>query len=161
MNSIKKYIKIGCICVIGALAMASCKEEDPWVDATTAPLLVDIVGAPFGYPQEKEPTVGYKIADGNTVKLTARLLELDKSNMLDNTIGIDSIPVSGVKVSISLRAGTVLGEATSTTDGIVTIDKTWAELGVAAPAAGSLVKISWTGSYNGTTFTRFSQVQAK
>lgn len=161
MNSIKKYIKIGCICLIGALTIASCKEEDPWVDAAVAPLLVDIVGAPFGYPQEKEPTVNYNIADGNTVKLTARLLELDKSNILNNDIGIDSIPVSGIKVSVSLRAGSVLGEVTSTTDGVVTLDKTWADLGVPAPKAGSLVKISWTGSYKGTTFTRYSQVQAK
>jgi hypothetical protein len=160
MDSLKKYFRISALGLAFGAALVSCKVEDPWVDATVAPVLVDIVGAPFGYPQEKDPAVGY-LTTASKVKLSARLLELDKSNILNNKIGIDSIPVSGIKVAITMRTGAVLGEATSGADGMVSIEKTWAELGIAAPVKGSLARISWTGTYKGVAFTRFSQVQGK
>ncbi|WP_025763655.1 hypothetical protein [Dyadobacter tibetensis] len=139
--------------------LSSCKEEDPWVDAAAAPVLVDIIGAPFGYPQAKDPTVEYPIATAK-LSLQARLLELDKTNILNKDIGIDSIPVAGVKVIVSLRDGATLAEATSGADGLLKIEKSWTELGVSAPKANQLIKLSWTGSYKGVTFTRFSQIKA-
>lgn len=160
MNQFKRYFTVSAICMVFAITFSACKEEDPWVDAAVAPVLVDIVGAPFGYPQEKEPTVAYAYTLAK-VKLSARLLELDKSNILNNKIGIDSIPVSGIKVAVTLRTGAALGEATSGTDGLITLEKTWAELGISAPKAGSITKISWSGTYKGIAFTRYSQVQAK
>lgn len=160
MNSYKKHFKILVICLLAGSAFTACKEEDPWVDATVAPVVVNIIGAPFGYPQEKDPAVGYPAAS-TKLTLSATILELDKSGILNNTVGIDSIPVSGVKVVITMRTGAVLGEVTSGADGKVSLDKTWAELGIAAPVKGSLARISWTGTYKGVSFTRFSQVQAQ
>jgi hypothetical protein len=124
-----------------------------------APVLVDIVGAPFGAPIASEPTVAYS-ATAEKLTLSARLLELDKTNILDHTKGIDSIPVPNVSIKITLRTGAIIGEVTSDAQGIVKIDKTWADLGVTAPKAGAITKISWSGSYKGIAFTRFSQVQA-
>lgn len=142
-----------------AAGVASCKVDDPFVDRVVAPVLVDIVGAAFGAPISAEPTVSYP-ATGK-VMLTARLLELDKTNILDRTKGIDSIPVANIPIRISLRNGTSLGEATSNAQGVVSLEKTWAELGVPAPRAGNTVRISWSGSYKGIAFTRLSQVQAR
>jgi len=93
--------------------------------------------------------------------LQARLLELDKTNILDHTKGIDSIPVPNVAIKVTMRTGASLGEVTSDATGLIKLQKTWAELGIAAPKAGSITKISWSGTYKGIAFTRYSQVQAK
>lgn len=154
----KKILAYSCV-VLSATFLVSCKVEDPFVDRVVAPVLVDIVGASFGAPLSAEPTVSYPAS--GSVTLTARLLELDKANILDHTKGIDSIPVANIPIKITLRNGTSLGEVTSNAQGVVSLDKTWAELGVPTPKAGSTVKISWSGSYKGISFTRLSQVQAK
>lgn len=142
-----------------AAGVASCKVDDPFVDRVVAPVLVDIVGAAFGSPISAEPTVSYPTT--GSVTLTARLLELDKTNILDHTKGIDSIPVANIPMKITLRSGASLGEVTSNAQGVVSLQKTWTELGVPAPKAGTVIKISWSGSYKGIAFTRLSQVQAK
>ncbi|WP_373516104.1 hypothetical protein [Persicitalea sp.] len=145
--------------IITAVSFAACKVDDPFVDRVVAPVLVDIVGASFGAPLSGEPTVSYP-ASGK-VTLTARLLELDKSGILDKNIGIDSIPVANIPMKITLRSGTALGETTSNAQGVVSLEKTWADLGVPTPKAGTVVKISWSGIHKGVAFTRLSQVQAK
>ncbi len=154
----KYFLNLAFLAAI-AFSMTACKVEDPWVDASVAPVLVDIVGAPFGYPQEKDPTVGYATTVSK-LALSAKLLELDKTNILDNKIGIDSIPVAGIKVVVTIRDGITLGEVTSNDQGLITLEKTWSELGVATPKSGQLIKLSWTGSYKGIGFTRFSQIKA-
>ncbi|NIJ53209.1 hypothetical protein [Dyadobacter arcticus] len=159
MKNIKTLFPIASLLLAVTLGISSCEVEDPFLDADVAPVLVDIVGAPFGSPIASEPTVGYAATDAK-VTLSARLLELDKTNIL-NSKGIDSIPVPNVAIKITLRTGASLGEVTSNAQGLVTIDKTWAELGMATPKAGAITKISWTGSYKGIAFTRYSQVQAK
>jgi hypothetical protein len=100
MKSLEKHIKIFTILMLAATMISACKEEDPWVDAAVSPVLVDIVGAPFGYPIEKTPTVTY---DSSAAELTfsARVLELDKSGILDKSKGIDSIPASNVQITIN------------------------------------------------------------
>jgi hypothetical protein len=157
-----KNIKILSLCLLAmtAAVMLSCKVEDPFLDNNVAPVLVDIVGAPFAAPFAAEPTVSYAATD-TKVTLQARLLELDKTNILDHTKGIDSIPVPNVSIKITLRTGAALGEVSSDATGLVKLEKTWAELGIPTPKSGTITKISWTGTYKGIAFTRFSQVQVK
>ena len=154
----KKTLTYSLVLLLAA-SFASCKVDDPFVDRVVAPVLVDIVGASFGAPIASEPTVSYPAS--GTVMLTARLLELDKSGILDKNIGIDSIPVANIPMNITLRSGGSLGEVTSNAQGVVSLEKTWTDLGVPSPKAGTVVKISWSGSYKGIAFTRLSQVQAK
>jgi hypothetical protein len=158
-NKISFLSTLSC-CIAVAVALTSCKAEDPFVDRVVAPVLVDIVGAPFGAPLSAEPTVGYPAANPKVI-LKARLLELDKTHILDNTKGIDSIPVANLPMKITLRTGAALGEVTSNAKGEVILEKSWAELGLAAPKAGNIVRISWSGTHKGIAFTRFSQVQAR
>ena len=143
---------------IAGLVLVGCKVEDPFVDRVVSPVLVDIVGAPFGAPFATEPTVSYPIA--GKVVLKARILELDKTHLLDYTKGIDSIPVGNVAMRLTFRNGAPLGEATTDAQGYVTFEKSWSELGLADPKNGNLVRVSWTGTHKGVTFTRLSQVRA-
>lgn len=159
MKNIKLLFPSALVMLAVTFGFVSCKEEDPFLDRDVAPVLVDIVGAPFGAPIASEPTVTYS-ATAEKLTLSARLLELDKTNILDHTKGIDSIPVPNLAIKITLRTGAVLGEVTSDAQGLVKLEKTWADLGVATPKAGSITKISWSGSHKGIAFTRFSQVQA-
>jgi hypothetical protein len=92
MKNIKSLLPSACLLLALSLGFVSCKEEDPFLDRDVAPVLVDIVGAPFGAPIASEPTVAYA-ATAEKLTLSARLLELDKTNILDHTKGIDSIPV--------------------------------------------------------------------
>ena len=50
MKNIKTYIPALCLALTLSLGLASCKEEDPFLDRDVAPVLVDIVGAAFGAP---------------------------------------------------------------------------------------------------------------
>lgn len=159
MKNIRSAISALCLLALMTPGITSCKVEDPFLERNVAPVLVDIVGAPFGAPIASEPTVTYA-ATATKLTLSARLLELDKTNILDHTKGIDSIPVPNLTIKITLRSGAILGEVTSSSEGLVTIDKTWAELGIPAPKAGSISRISWTGNHKGIAFTRYSQVAA-
>lgn len=135
------------------------KVDDPFVDRVVAPVLVVIDNAAGdGGGQTGEPVVSQKVA--GPVTLGVRIYELDKSGILDNKVGIDSIPVSSLAIRLTTRAGVALGELTTDGAGRATISKTWAEMGVAAPAAGSSVSLTWTGEYKGQAFSRLSRVQA-
>jgi hypothetical protein len=186
MKAFKKHINLFCILMLAGTIITACKEEDPWVDATVSPVLVDIVGAPFGYPIEKTPTVTY---DSSAAELTfsARVLELDKSGILDHTKGIDSIPAPNVQITINyeinktvkkdtvkfgsktfifsadaLKATGKLGDnLASNANGLVTFKTTYKALGLEGnriQRKGDLIKLTWSGTYKGTAFTRFSQV---
>ena len=147
------------VALFGLLGLASCKKvDDPLVPRVQSPVLVLIEGAPYQSDFSSEPTVS-QLASG-LVTLSARILELDKTNLL-NAKGIDSLPVANLKITVALRSGTVIGDATTDAKGRITLTKTWAELGVASPRAGSSASLNWTGTYKNVTFTRLSRVQAR
>ncbi len=94
------------------------------------------------------------------VALAASIYELDKSGLLNNAVGIDSIPVAGLTITLLRRDGTKVGDLTTDAAGKVQLAASRSDLGVAAPKAGSSVGLSWSGQHKGQTFTRFSKVQA-
>lgn len=146
------------LCV--ALAVSSCKKvDDPLVPFSASPVLVQIEDAPYQSDFSGEPTALYALSA--PVTLRARILKLDKTNLLDYKKGIDSVAVPNLKVTITLRSGVAVGEATTDAKGKISLSKTWAELGIASPKAGSNAALSWTGTLDGVTFTRLSKVQAK
>ncbi|MCY7350960.1 MAG: hypothetical protein LH606_09860 [Cytophagaceae bacterium] len=156
----KKITPLLFLTLLGTLALTSCKKvDDPLVPREQSPVLVYIEDAPYQSGFSGEPTVLYSLS--TPVTLRARILELDKTNLLDYKKGIDSIPVPNLKIAVMLRNGTSLGDATTDAKGRITLTKTWAELGVSAVKAGSSVSLSWTGTYKDITFTRLSKVQAR
>ncbi|KQS31188.1 hypothetical protein [Dyadobacter sp. Leaf189] len=185
MNNIKTFLPGLCLLVTAALGLTSCKEEDPFLDRNVAPVLVDIVGAPFGAPLASTPSVAYDSSMQELV-LTSRLLELDKTNILDHTKGIDSIPVPNIAMKVSFdltktvkpgkvdykgvtynftaetfKAAGVLGEVTSDANGVVTLKTTYKALGLTGnriQRKDDIIKLSWTGTHKGIAFTRTSQM---
>ncbi|MEA5141003.1 hypothetical protein [Arcicella rigui] len=160
MKHIDKLPPFVLIALFALLALTSCKEvDDPLVPRVVSPVLVAIDGIPYG-DFSTEPTVSYT-KTGNVV-LSARILELDKTNILDYTKGIDSLPVANTKIVISLRStGATVAELTTDAKGKISVEKTWASLGLTAPATGNSVALNWSGSYKGQAFTRLSRVSVK
>ncbi len=145
----------------GVLFSGCKKEEDPFVDRVQAPVLVVIEGSSgylAGGGQYYEPVVNAKV--DAPVALAASIYELDKSGLLNNAVGIDSIPVAGLAITLVRRDGTKIADLTTDEAGKVLLTASWSDLGVAAPKAGSSVGLSWSGQHKGQTFTRFSKVQA-
>ena len=127
--------------------LMGCEKEDAMVvDRVVSPVLVTVAGASF---TATEP-----------VKVTATIYELDKSGLLNHAVGIDSIPVTNLAITVKLNA-TTLAELTTDQSGKVNLTKTWAELGVAAPKAGNTVNLEFTGSHKGQAFTKPARVQVK
>jgi len=172
MKNIKTFVGTFCVAAAIAFTTVSCKVEDPFLDNNVAPVLVDIVGAAFGAPLAAKPTVSYPITTPG-LTLGARLLELDKTNILDHTKGIDSIPVANIKITVTFKteimpnvfvSGTI-GEFTSDAKGLVSVPTTWDKFSIAAATPGKaavlLSNVFWTGTYKGIAFSRQSQIQAK
>ncbi|WP_044173353.1 hypothetical protein [Flectobacillus major] len=160
MKYIDKLPPVVLLTLFILLALASCKKvDDPFVPRAVSSVLVAIDGAPVG-DFSTEPTVSYSKA--GTVTLSARILELDKTNILDYTKGIDSIPVPNVKISVTLRStNKVIAELTTDAGGKISVTKTWAELGLASPATGNNIALNWSGNYKSQAFTRLSRVSVK
>lgn len=156
MNQCKLLI-VSAFLLVG---LAGCtKEEDPFVDRVVAPVLVLIDNATGdGGGQTGEPVVSQKVA--GPVTLGVKIYELDKSGILNKAVGIDSIPVTALAIKLTTRAGVAIGSLTTDGTGKASISKTWAELGITAPKAGSSVSLTWTGEYKGQAFSRLSRVQA-
>lgn len=140
--------------------LAGCmKVDDPFVDRVVAPVLVLIDNATGdGGGQTGEPVVSQKAS--GPVTMAVKIYELDKNGILNKAVGIDSIPVTALAIKLTTRAGMVVGSLTTDATGKASISKTWAELGVTAPKAGSSVLLTWTGEYKGQAFSRLSRVQA-
>ncbi len=166
-----KTLSLGIMAFV-ALAITSCKVEDPFLDNNVAPVLVDVVGAAYGAPIAAKPSVTYPLGTPS-LTLGVRLLELDKTNILDHTKGIDSIPVPNIKITLTFRtevkpnvfvSGTI-GEFTSDANGLVSVPTTWDKFSIQkateTSAAVLISNLTWTGSYKGIAFSRLSQVQAK
>lgn len=146
--------------VVAAFAVASCKVDDPFVDRVVAPVLLvfdNAIGDGGGFTTE--PTITSK-ATLASATLSVRIYELDKTNILDYKKGIDSIPVSGLALSVTTRAGVKIADITTDASGKATLTKTWADLGVAAPKAGSTVSLTLTGTHKSQSFAKLARLQA-
>ena len=160
MKHIDKLPPIVLIALFAFLALSSCKQvDDPFVPRVVSPVLVAIDGtAPGDFATE--PTISYT-KTGNVI-LSARILELDKTNILDYTKGIDSLPVANTKIVITLRnTGATIAELTTDAKGKISVEKTWTSLGLTVPTTGNSVPINWSGTYKGQAFTRLSRVSVK
>lgn len=133
-------------------AFVACEKQDPFVDRIVAPVLVTVKGD-TGSPSSgltTDPTISSSF--GETAKLSLMVLELDKTNILDYTKGIDSIPVASVPLLISFRGGADIGTFTTGADGLASVEVPWSSLGISE--AGSTVSLSASGTYKDVAFTK-------
>jgi|GEM_PF-513841 len=160
----KKHLIAYVLLLIGG-GLAGCqREEDPFVDRVQSPVLVWIENADkkdylAGGGLYAEPTVSVPANQLETpVQLTAVIYELDKSGLLNHQVGIDSIPVANLAITLQFRDGTRIADLVTDENGRVTLTKTWQELNVATPKEGSNVRVAWTGTHKGQPFLRYSRV---
>lgn len=154
------------------VVLLSCDEEDPFVDRTVSPVLIvfdDVNGYLAGGGLTAVPNVTRKVSQLNyaePVILRASFYELDKSGILDHTIGIDSLPVSNLAIRFARRDGSSAIEGMTDPDGKLEISTTWEALGItdvadivmASAAKSVAIPLTWTGTYKGQSFTRYSQL---
>jgi len=81
-----------------ALSISSCEDvSDMAVNKIASPVLLDV-------------------KTSGTTEVTAFFYELDKTGILDNTVGIDSIPVAGLAIEV-FTASSSIGSFTTDADG--------------------------------------------
>jgi hypothetical protein len=152
--------KTAYILFLGLIILASaCEKKDPFVDRVVSPLLFLVIdeNGVASSGSTTEPSVNTKIS--KDVTFSIKLVELDKSNILDNTKGIDSVAVKSLAIALTTRTGTKIGDLTTNDKGMATLTKSWADLGIAAPKAGTTLLLSWTGTYKDVKFTKYTRIQ--
>lgn len=114
---------------------------------TASPVLVLLEGNEF------EATTGVAVA--------GTFYELDKSGILDNTVGIDSIPVSGLEIRVFINHTEEVGTLTTDGSGKVMFQNPWSSLGLNAPASGDQVRLEFAGNHNNVAFRQYHNVRVR
>lgn len=107
------------------------------------------------------------LLQGSTFPSTARVdvistvLELDKTNILDHTKGIDSIPVSNLVLRVFIDATNEVGTVTTGTDGKASFSVSWADLGLTTASSGSQVRLEFAGIHKNSPFRKYHTVRVE
>jgi hypothetical protein len=171
-NTIIRIASLVLLLIAATFLFSSCEEEDPFVDRTVSPVLMVFDGI-SGYLANggltMTPTRTYTVTADNYQTpgdWAVAFYELDKSGILDNSVGIDSIPVTNLAVKFTKLDGTLIADLMTDANGIITATLDWTTLVpdvatiVASEAAYSIdIPVSWTGEYKGLSFTRYSVVK--
>ncbi len=113
-----------------SLLLTSCIEDELAFDIIESPVLAVFED------MEAEP---------ESLKVKATFYDLDKSGILDHTVGIDSIPVANMSVSVYVFEDELIGEFTTDPNGEILFEKTLDELQGAS-------RLEWVGSFEDTQF---------
>lgn len=84
-------------------------------------------------------------ADEGMVAFTGTFYELDKSGILDQNIGIDSIPVAGLELRVESQERTLLQTIVTAADGTTVFEMPATEL-------EGVTRLEWAGTYDGQVF---------
>jgi len=134
--------------LIMAIAFQSCVDADELTTPNVAsPVLVLLTGSSF--------------ESDSKVIVNSKFLELDKTNILDKSIGIDSIPVANLDIRVFYNTTTEVAALTTDDAGSAILDVTWQELGLSTAAPGTQVRLEFTGTYKNIPFRRYHSVQVK
>ena len=157
--TIMKKLSFIFLILFSLVGLFSCEKYDPFVDRTVSPVLVvfepSIGGSTSGLTTD--PTISASFT-GNA-KFGIRILELDKTNILDYTKGIDSIPVPGVELVLKFRNGAEISKISTDNAGLASVDIPWSSLGIIAKGGSSSLSVS--SSFKEQSFTKLFKVSAK
>ncbi len=124
----KKYLRYPLAIALIALTLSACEDvADNAIPHIASPVLLETATLD---------------TDDATAEVLATFFELDKTGIMDNTVGIDSIPVANL--SVQVFAGTAsLGTYTTDNAGsfVVTYDP-----------STITDKLEWAGTYNNIAF---------
>ncbi|PHN07281.1 hypothetical protein [Flavilitoribacter nigricans] len=111
--------------------LASCAKDDLAFDIIESPVL-----AQFEALGDTDPGM---------LKVKATFLDLDKSGILDQNIGIDSLPVAGLEIKVYVFESDLVGELMTDSDGSVIFEEEITNLMGAS-------RLEWVGVYEDTPF---------
>ncbi|MGB3588421.1 MAG: hypothetical protein WBA23_17860 [Tunicatimonas sp.] len=115
----KNIFQLTLLSVATLLVLSSCQDEtDLVLDRVASPVL--LVTDPVG-----------------TDEIQATFYELDKTGILDQNVGIDSMPISNLSIEV-FSGSTSIGTFTTDTEGSIVVQ--------------SASDLAWTGEYKGVRF---------
>lgn len=130
MKTITYHILFG---LLLGLTFTSCLKDDLAFDVIESPVLAVFEDMATG-------------TDNLTVKAT--FYDLDKSGILDNSVGIDSIPVANLEISVFILSNQLVETLTTDANGEVMFDVPFSDL------AGSS-RLEWVGKHDDIDFRIF------
>ncbi len=138
-NAIKKSSFVIALCLL--LLAQACVETDDLVTPNVAsPVLILLEGTSFSAT--------------SSVSVNSKTFELDKTNILDHNLGIDSIPVANLALDVFVANTTKVASLTTNAEGSADLVVSWADLGVAAPTSGTQVRLEFAGTYKDVAFRK-------
>lgn len=111
--------------------LAGCNEGELAFDVIESPVLAVFEDVDTGTP--------------GVVAVSATFYELDKSGILDKNIGIDSIPLTSLNLSVFVNESTLIEDVSTDGLGKVYFEKSVTELGGAS-------RLEWVGEYKQVPF---------
>ena len=146
----KKYInKVSFLIAFVALAyLSSCVEGVELATPNVAsPVLVMLQGNVF---DASAP-----------VSIQGQFYELDKTGILDQNVGIDSIPVSGLQIKVFINQTEEIGSVTTDNSGKIIFQQPWTSLGVPNPTSGRQIRLEFAGTHKNVAFRQYHNVRVR
>lgn len=146
----KNLIKTSMLTAVFALLLSfqSCIETDDLVTPNVAaPVLILLQGTTF--------------AASAPVMVSTKTFELDKTNILDHNLGIDSIPVPNLALDVFVANTQRLATLTTDATGTANLEISWEELGLAEPKSGTQVRLEFAGTYKSIPFRKYHTVRVQ
>lgn len=125
------FLKSYVFFLLACLSVTACTSDE---------LAFDIIESPVLAVFEDSPNT---TADILAVKAT--FYDLDKSGILDQTIGIDSLPIQDLAIDVFVDGSALISTYTTDAEGIVEFEAAYQELGTSR-------RLEWVGSYEGVPF---------
>ncbi len=116
-----------------SLLFASCTKDDLAFDVIESPVLAIFEDMDAG---------------GSNLTVKATFYDLDKSGILDNTIGIDSIPVANMEISVFILSNQLVETLTTDSNGEAVFDIPLTDLSGAS-------RLEWVGKHDDIDFRIF------
>jgi hypothetical protein len=146
----KNLIKNSALLTVSTLMLCfqSCVESEDLVTPNVAsPVLILLEGTTF--------------AATSPVMVSSTTFELDKTNILDRTKGIDSIPVPNLALEVFIHNTQRLASLTTDATGTANLEISWADLGLSEPESGSQVQLEFAGTHKSIPFRKYHTVRVQ
>src|SRR5690606_2418030 len=143
-KSFKIYLVLVAFVTI-AFTQSCVEAEDLATPNVASPVLVLLEGTSFDA--------------ASPVTVWSRFLELDKTNILDHTKGIDSIPVSNLDISVFINNTNEVAKLVTDTRGSADLVLSWSDLGLSEASSGSSVRLEFAGTYKEVAFRKYHTIR--
>lgn len=143
-KSINIYLVLAAFATI-SFTQSCVEAEDLATPNVASPVLVLLEGTAF--------------SASSPVTVGSKFLELDKTNILDHTQGIDSIPVPNLNISVFINNTTEVAKLVTDTDGGADLVMSWADLGLPEASSGNSVRLEFAGTYKDVSFRKYHTIR--